>query len=185
VKWVASILAVLASFAALIPLTASAQGQRDPLIAPSSGEKGSRFQIVGETGWIPGEPVTIELAFTMSDPLTYAGPFPYRQQVTVLRDGTWSFPIVLTDDLGLPLGSQPGFIVVRATSPSKTAQNAFVYTVGGRAVAGAEAIADLGFGPEVGDPTVPLTAALFALGAGGLLLTSGAMRRRALTRSGW
>lgn len=134
---------------------------------------------------MPGEPVTIELAFTVSDPLTYAGPFPYRQQVTVLRDGTWSFPIVLTDDLGLPLGNQPGFIVVRATSPSKTAQNAFVYTVGGRAVAGAEAIADLGFGPQFADPTVPLTAGLFALGIGGLLLANGAMRRRALARSSW
>ena len=75
---------------------------------------------------------------------------------------------------------------MRAESPSKTATNAFVYTVGGRTPVGAEQIADLGFGPAFGNVALPLSMALFALGIGALLVVSGELRRRegsALRRS--
>jgi hypothetical protein len=180
VKWIGTILAfVLALAWALSPQMASAQEERDPLISPQAGERGSRFQIVGQFGWTPGERVDLSIGFVEADPFAFAGPFPYEQEVTVLRDGTWSFPVVLNDTLGLPLGGDPGYLVVRAESPSKTATNAFVYTVNGRTPAGAEEIANLGFGPSFGNPALPLAAALFAMGIGGLLVASGAMRRRA------
>jgi len=182
VKWAGTILAFLfASAWALAPQTASAQEGRDPLISPAAGELGSRFQIVGQFGWTPGEQVELSIGFTEVDPFTFSGPFPYQQRVTVLRDGTWSFPVVLNTALGLPLADLPGYLVVRAESPSKTATNAFVYTVAGRTPVGAEQIADLGFGPQFRDAALPLGIALFALGTGALLVTSGEMRRRAFT----
>ena len=178
-KWILTILAVASAFAwALFPQMTSAQEDRDPLIAPAAGERGSRFQIVGQFGWTPGEEVDIGIGFVAADPFTFAGPFPYQQHVTVLRDGTWSFPVVLNDDLGLPLTTEPGYLVVHAESPSKSATNAFVYTVDGRTPAGAEQIAHLGFGPHIGNPALPLGVALFALGIGALLVVSGEMRRR-------
>jgi hypothetical protein len=179
VKWIGTILAFsLALSLALFPRIASAQEERDPLISPQVGERGSRFQIVGQFGWVPGETVNIEIGFVEADPFAFAGPFPYRQQVTVLRDGTWSFPVVLNDSLGLPLAGDPGYLVVRTESPSKTATNAFVYTVGGRTPVGAEQIAHLGFGPSFGNLALPLGAALFALSVGALLIVSGELRRR-------
>jgi hypothetical protein len=174
-----AILAVALAFAwAFLPQSAAAQEARDPLISPQTGERGSRFQIVGQFGWTPGEQVTINIGFTTVDPFGFAGPFPYEQHVTVLRDGTWSFPVVLNDALGVPLAGDPGYLVVHAASPSKTATNAFVYTVGGRTPAGAEEVANLGFGPHFGNPALPLGMALFALGIGGLLVISGELRRR-------
>jgi hypothetical protein len=179
VKWIVTILALASALAwALIPQMASAQEDRDPLIAPAAGERGSRFQIVGQFGWTPGEEVDITIGFVAADPFTFAGPFPYEQHVTVLRDGTWSFPVVLNDALGLPIESEPGYLVVRAESPSKTATNAFVYTVEGRTPVGAEQIAHLGFGPDIGNTALPLGIALFGLGIGALLVVSGEMRRR-------
>lgn len=157
---------------------ASAQEERDPLIAPAAGERGSRFQIVGQSGWTPGEEVDISIGFAAADPFAFAGPFPYEQHVTVLRDGTWSFPVVLNDDLGLPLSGEPGYLVVKAESPTKTAMNAFVYTVDGRTPVGAEQVANLGFGPHIGNTALPLGVALFAAGIGALLVVSGEMRRR-------
>lgn len=146
---------------------------------PDEGGNGSRFQVVGQFGWTPGETVTISLAFTQTDPLGYAGPFERERQVTVLRDGTWSFPVNVSNDLlSRPLDDIPGYIVVRAQSPTKTAVNAFIFSPGGRRPVGAEAIADLGFGPPRPDPTVAATLALFLAGIGGLLVASGAIRRR-------
>lgn len=179
---VAVLTLALACSWALLPRAALAQDDRDPLISPPAGERGSRFQIVGQFGWHPGEQVAIRIGFVTAAPFAFNGPFPYEQHVTVLRDGTWSFPVVLNDALGLPLASEPGFLVVRAESPSRTATNAFVYTVNGRAPAGAGEVANLGFGPALGNPALPLGIGLFALGVGALLLVSGEMRLRAAGR---
>jgi hypothetical protein len=181
VKWLAYALAVaLACGGALAIRPARAQTPRDPLIVPDEGGQGSRFQVVGQMGWTPGETVTIALAFTDSpDPLTYSGTFEHERTVTVLRDGTWSFPINVADDLlQKPLDDTPGFIVVRAQSRTRTEINAFVFSPEGRRPAGAEAIAHLGFGPGNADPTLTATLALFIGGAGALLVASGAGRRR-------
>ena len=182
-KWIAALCAVALAFAWALPLrVASGQESIDPLISPQDGADGSRFQVVGQAGWTPGETVTIRLGFATADPLTFSGPFPFQREVTVLRDGTWSFPVNVNDDLfGTPLGDQPGYIVVRAESPAKTAQNAFIFTVNGSRPAGADIIAALGFGPGGGGATVATTAALFAAATGALVLVSG-IRRRAQVR---
>ncbi len=179
---------VLATFCALVwafsPGSALAQETRDPLIDPSEGSVGSRFQIVGQSGWVAGEMITLELAYTPADPLAFAGPFAFERQITVLRDGTWSFPIVVNDALlGAPLPDQPGYIVVRARSSSRTATNAYVYTVNGSRPVGAEAIAPLGFGPGAPTPGGAITIALFAAGLGVLLAVSGWWRRREVSGS--
>jgi hypothetical protein len=183
VAWARAVVAIvcavtLALGLALIPQTTFAQESRDPLISPPAGERGSRFQIVGQFGWTPGEQVDIGIAFAAADPFGFEGPFPVEQQVTVLRDGTWSFPVVLNDALGLPLAGDPGYLVVRAESPSKSATNAFVYTVNGRTPTGAEEVAHLGFGPSIGNTALPLGVALFGAGIGVLLVVSGELRRR-------
>ncbi|MEX2226150.1 MAG: hypothetical protein WEB52_06855 [Dehalococcoidia bacterium] len=184
-KWIGTILAfVFALSWAFSPHMASAQEERDPLISPQVGERGSRFQIVGQFGWTPGEQVALSIGFVQAQPFAFDGPFAFEQEVTVLRDGTWSFPVVLNDALGLPLAGDPGYVVVRAQSPSKTATNAFVYTVDGRTPVGAEQIADLGFGPGFANVALPLGIALFALGIGSLLIVSGELRRRDATLLG-
>ena len=162
----------------------AAQQPDDPIIDPPAGEIGSRFQIVGQFGWQPGETVTLLLAFTTSaDPIGYPGPFPYQQEVTVLRDGTWSFPIVVREDvLGFPIGPDPGYIIVRAEGigPGGSGQrktNYFVVTVGGQRQG--EQVPVAGFGVGAPRPTVLVTLGLFALGLGGLLLVSGVGRRTA------
>lgn len=161
-----------------------ASGQeRDPLISPASGGAGSRFQIVGQVGWTPGESVTISLSFADADPGDqFAGIAYHERQVTVLRDGTWSFPIVVNQEiLPFPLW-RPGFIVVRAQSATRTEVNSFVYTVEGRPPLGAPPLADLGSGPASGSATLVATLALFALATGGVVMASGAIRRGALGR---
>lgn len=180
VKWLFSALAVaLAAAFALVP-SISAQEVRDPLIDPATGEAGSRFQVVGQSGWTAGETVTISIAFSSTaDPLSYVGAFPYTAQVTVLRDGTWSFPVVVNEDvLGTPLPAIPGYVIVRAESGQRVAANAYVYTVGGARPLGADIIAPLGSGMPLPDPTFALTVALFALGIGALLAAGGALQRR-------
>jgi hypothetical protein len=165
---------------AFAPGRASAQEPLDPLISPLEGGDGSRFQIVGQFGWTPGETVTLGLGFTTSpEPLAFDGPFPFQRDVTVLADGTWSFPITVTDDVLAPLtpGPEPGYIVVRAESPSKTGVSAFIFTVDGARPLRAEVLAALGFGPT-GGIAFALTTALLAAGVGTLLVASGAMRRR-------
>ena len=177
-KWIVSVFAVACAFAyALSSATAFAQQPRDPLIQPQEGGDGSRFQVVGQFGWTPGETVTIRLGWTAVDPLHYAGPFYHDRTATVLRDGTWSFPIAVNDELfPFPLGNDPKYIVVEAESPTKTAVNAFIFAPDGREPQGAEAIARLGFGPPRGAGGAVLTAALFLIGTGGLLVASGRLQ---------
>ncbi len=178
VKWLVSSLAVAFAFAALSSHAALAQ-EPDPLISPASGGAGMLFQTVGQTGWTPGETVTIAVGFTDVDPGgQYAGALYHERQVTVLRDGTWSFPIVVNSDLvPFPL-YRPGFIVVKARSASKTAVNSFVYTVDGRAPLGAPPLANLGGGSPRPSPVAAATIALFAAAIGALVVASGELRRR-------
>jgi hypothetical protein len=169
----------LAISGALVPsFSSSASAQTlDPLIDPPQGGAGSRFQIVGQSGWQPGEVVTIRFAFSDVAPEAYAGQFYNEQHVTVLRDGTWSFPTVVNDKLfPFPLW-RPGYIVVKAQSPSQTAVNAYIYTVEGRAPAGLPPLASLGSGPDAATPVFLLTLALFAAATGALVALAGAMRR--------
>lgn len=160
--------------------TASAQTAGEPLISPTAGAAGSLFQIVGQGGWTPGETVTLRFTFSDTEPNGQpVGPFYHERQVTVLRDGSWSFPIVVNADLfPFPL-YRPGFIVVTAQSATKTAVNSYVYTVGGVTPQGLPPLAELGSGPGGGSnvPAVAATLALFAAAAGALLALSGAMRR--------
>ena len=161
--------------------TSFAQTARDPLIVPQEGGNGSRFQIVGQNGWMPGETVTISLGFSTDAavagaPESFGGPFYHERQTTVLRDATWSFPIVVDDVFPFPL-DQAGVIVVRAQAPSHTAANTFKFTPNVSAVAGAQAVGKAGFGPDAGGPSIA-TAALFAAGLGVLLVLSGIARRR-------
>ncbi|MDP9238592.1 MAG: hypothetical protein M3P30_14560 [Chloroflexota bacterium] len=152
--------------------------ERDPLTSPASGAAGSRFQIVGQSGWAPGETVTISLGFSDTDPgEQFSGAMYHERQVTVLRDGTWSFPIVVNNEiLPFPLW-RPGFIVVKAQSATKTAVNSFVYTVEGRAPLGAPPLADLGTGPEPPSNALVATLALFVAATGALIAGSGWIRR--------
>jgi hypothetical protein len=171
---------ICASAWALLPSIAGAQQSRDPLIAPQEGGVGSRFQVVGQSGWTPDETVKLRLAFVTADPLAYAGPFSVEHSVTVLRDGSWSFPVTVTDTLfAPPFGGRPGYIVVQAQSPTRTAQNAFILTVGGTRPAGAAQIAALGFGAGAPGAAAVVAVGLFAAGVGALCLVSGRARRAA------
>ena len=160
--------------------TAHAQ-QPDPLIDPGQGGAGSRFQIVGQNGWTPGDAVTISFSFSDAPPASaYAGQFYNEQHVTVLRDGTWSFPTVVNDKLfPFPLW-RPGYIVVKAQSARTTMVNAYVYTVEGRTPAGLPPLANLGSGPNAHTPVFALTLALFAAATGMLVTIAGAMRRASI-----
>ena len=160
--------------------TSFAQTARDPLIVPQEGGNGSRFQIVGQTGWTPGETLTISLGFTTDAtvaavPESFGGPFYHERQATVLRDGTWSFPISVDDVFLFPI-DRAGFIIVRAQAPSHTAANVFKFTPNVSAVPGAQAVGKAGFGPDAGAPSIA-AAALFAAGVGLLLVISGVARR--------
>lgn len=177
-----TVLAVMFACACAISLHANgvAQAQQaDPLIDPPQGAAGARFQIVGQVAWTAGDTVSISYGFSDTAPTdSYAGPFYNEQQVTVLRDGTWSFPTVVNDNLfPFPLW-RPGYIVVKAQSATTTAINSYIYTVEGRAPAGLPPLAELGSGPATGGATFPLTIALFAAGAGALIVFAGAMRRQ-------
>jgi hypothetical protein len=178
VLWRPGVALVSVILALLFVRVAAAQEPRDPLIDPAQGGAGSRFQIVGQRGWTAGEAITLRVGYTASDdPLAHAGPWQLQQTVTVLRDGTWSFPIVLTDEFfGGASPALPGYVVVRADSATQTAVNAYVFTVNGSRPSGADAFAPLGFGRAVPAP-LAVTAALFAAGLGALFVMSGAMRR--------
>ena len=185
-------LLVALAFASVALLhTASAQEPRDPLIDPASGGAGSRFQIVGQSGWTAGETVTLRVFFTTSpDPLNVApqdAPLAQEFSVTVLADGTWSFPIVIDEFFAADGGARPpdapGYIVVRATAPSHEAVNAFVYTVRSVLPAGADGFAAAGFGPTAPPAGLGITVALFAAGLGALLMISGILRRSMHTRA--
>jgi hypothetical protein len=155
--------------------TFAQQGDDEPLIEPPSGGIGSRFQVVGTTGWTPGETVTLRFLFTTSaNPDAVQGAFEVEHAVTVLGDGTWSFPVIVDELFGEPVGAEPGYIVVRAESPAKTAQNAFEYTALGPPPA--SDVGAFGFGPGAA-PAGAIALALFAAAGGAMLTVSGAMRR--------
>src|SRR4029079_19765683 len=129
----------------LSPLRHAAAESPDPLIDPGQGGAGARFQIVGQVGWQPGDAVTISFAFADAAPdARFSGTFYNEQHVTVLRDGTWSFPTVINNTLfPFPLW-RPGYIVVKAQTATNTAVNSYVYTVDGRLPAGLPPLANLG-----------------------------------------
>lgn len=176
VKWALTALAFAIACISGVALPGTVTAQEDTFVSPTEGEAGSRFQIVGEVGWTPGEIVTIDFAFSDSPPTEdYAGPFYNEQTVTVLRDGTWSFPVVVNRDLfPFPLW-RPGYIVVRARGDAQITITPFLYTVEGRHPVGQPPLA--GFGP-VGSEIVSevLTLALFAAATGALLIASGVLR---------
>lgn len=182
-KWLGSALAVAFAIACALSLATSASAQeRDPLIVPDEGAAGGRFQIVGQTGWTPGDTVMLEFGFADEAPDSYGGPWYHGREITVLRDGTWSFPIVINEEMfPFPLW-RPGYIVVRASSPGHVESNFFVYTVDGRRPAGSPPLANLGFGPSGASAMPMLTAMMFVMGVGAMFVMSGAMRRRPATR---
>jgi hypothetical protein len=174
---VAALAAALACAAISLGAAAAVQQSDDLLISPTYGAKGSRFQVVGVNGWTPGETVTLRIGFTAADPAAFAGPFPFTREITVLRDGTWSFPINVNDDLlGAPLGDTPGYLVIQATSPSNSATSAFVYAPGGQLPPGAPPLAVLGGGFATGNHAFWLALALFTGATGILVAASGRLR---------
>lgn len=159
---------------------ARAQASSALLISPRQGEPGTLFQVVGQSGWTPGETVTLTFGFAdLPAGNTFAGATYHQRTVTVLRDGTWSFPVVVTPDfLPFPLW-RPGYIVVRATSASETATGDFMYTVEGKRPQGTPPMASYGFGPPPPpDRTAAMALALLSAGTGVLLLFGGAWRER-------
>ena len=74
--WIRSVALVCSAFLAIaLVQAASAQEPRDPLIDPPLGGAGSRFQIVGQRGWIPNEALTLSVGYTTSsDPFAFSGP---------------------------------------------------------------------------------------------------------------
>jgi hypothetical protein len=170
---------VIACLVALAPV-ASARAQEDVFVSPPEGAAGSRFQVVGETGWVPGEAVTLRFAFADVAPgEAFAGPFFRTETVTVLRDGSWSFPVVVNNALvPFPLW-RPGYIVIEAVGSSQTSITTFTYLVEEHRPVGEPPLADLGFGPHVGSRNAGghTTIALFALAIGGLLVFVGSTRR--------
>ena len=157
---------------------ARAQASSALLISPQQGEPGTLFQVVGQSGWTPGETVTLTFGFAdLPADNTFAGATYHQRTVTVLRDGTWSFPVVVTPDFfPFPLW-RPGYIVVRATSASKMATGNFIYTVAGKLPRGTPPLASYGFGPPPPDRTAAMALALLCAGTGSLLVFGGAWRR--------
>jgi hypothetical protein len=158
-----------------------ARAQETLFVSPTEGSAGSRFQIVGELGWTAGETVTISFSFSDVPPAEEFDDTLYNEQtVTVLRDGTWSFPAVINNELlPFPLW-RPGYIVVVAESDSQRAVASVVYSVQNERPVGAPPLAPLGFGPGNGtrpSESLMLTLAAFALATGSLLFGVGTMRR--------
>jgi hypothetical protein len=139
------------------------------LVDPPSGVAGSRFQIVGQSGWTAGEIVDLRVGFAgRSDPATFSGPFAIDEDVTVLPDGTWSFPVVLNEAFFQgPPPAQPGAVAIQAESPSSHATAVFQYAGLGPPPAS-------GFGPIAQGSSVALIVALFAAGIGAMLVLRGA-----------
>jgi hypothetical protein len=180
VRWMATVFALALACLWALPLrNASAQAPVDPLITPSQGTLATVFQVVGQTGWTPGETVTLTFGFAdLPADAGFAAATYHQRQATVLRDGTWSFPVVVTPDFfPFPLW-RPGYIVVKASSPTKTVVGNFVYTVEGKTPLGTPPMASYGFGPQPPDRTAAAALALLCAGAGALLAFSGAWRGR-------
>ncbi len=178
VKWIGSACAIVLVLAWTLSLhAASAQEVRDPLIDPPQGAAGSRFQAVGQSGWTAGETVTLAFGFSDTHPgASFNGAVYHERDVTVLRDGTWSFPVAVNQDLfPFPL-YRPGFIVVRAQSAGHIATNSYVYTVDGRAPSGLPPLANLGAGPENTARALFAAVVLLTAAAGALTATAGLLR---------
>jgi hypothetical protein len=180
VRWLVLVLALALACAWALPIrSSSAQELSELLISPAQGEPGSRFQVVGQSGWTPGETVTLTFGFAdLPADNTFAGATYHQREATVLRDGTWSFPVVVAPDLlPFPLW-RPGYIVVRATSPTKTDTGNFVYTIAGKLPLGTPPMATFGFGPQPPDRGSSVALALLCGGTGALLVFGGMRRGR-------
>ncbi|MBI5289495.1 MAG: hypothetical protein HY873_11045 [Chloroflexi bacterium] len=176
---------VLAIAGAVLHQSTTGQAQQATFVSPGEGGAGSRFQIVGEAGWTPGETITLEFTFVDVPPAqaeAFAGPFYRTEQVTALRDGTWSFPVVLNEDvLPFPLW-RPGYIAIRARGAAQTTLTLFTYMVDGRGPQGPPPLAEFGFGPgDSGHAGVLGTVALFLAATGVLAHVSGRLRMRRST----
>ncbi len=160
--------------------TTTGQAQQPTFVSPGEGGAGSRFQIVGEAGWTPGETITLEFTFVDAPPPeaeAYTGPFHRTEQVTALRDGTWSFPVVVNEDvLPFPLW-RPGYIAIRARGSTQTTLTLFRYTVAGQGPVGEPPLADLGFGPADADAGGGMMALVLFLAGTGMLATVGGWLR--------
>jgi hypothetical protein len=178
-KWAVTALAAAYAIACATVLASAASAQEAIFVSPTEGSAGSRFQIVGEVGWTPGETITLGFGFSDAPPGdAYTGPLYNEQTLTVLRDGTWSFPVVINDELfPFPLW-RPGFIVIVAEGEQQRVTTSVVYTVEEERPVGAPPLAPLGFGPNVHDSTATtlLTVALFVFASGALVAGLGRMR---------
>ncbi len=182
-KWAGIVLVIVfACVAALISSSSTyARAQEPTFVSPTQGAAGSRFQLVGEVGWTAGETLTLQFTFLDAPPAeaeSFAGPFYHEEQVTVLRDGTWSFPVVINSDLfPFPLW-RPGYIAVRVQGAGQSTLTLFSYTVDGRGPRGT--LAELGFGPRgggVGSGWIGMAVMLASTGV--LIAAAGALRTRA------
>jgi hypothetical protein len=152
----------------------------DLIIDPPSGGAGSRFQIVGQSGWTAGEAVDVRVGFTPGDAAAFAGPFAIDEQVTVLADSTWSFPVVLGDSFfGGPAPANTGTVVVQARSASHAATATFAYTGLGQPPA---AVSAAGFGRGADGASAAAVVAMFAAGVGAMLVAGGLGRRTGTRR---
>lgn len=181
--WTFVLVAALACAWALPLRTAFANQDAELIIDPPSGGAESRFQIVGQSGWTAAEIVRLRIGFSATgDPAAFTGPYALEQDVTVLADGTWSFPVVLNDAFfGNAAPGSPGAIVVRAESPSNDAFATFAYTGVGPPPAD---VGKAGFGPGVAGASAMIIAALFAAGVGAMVLVSGGIRRSEMPTAG-
>ena len=171
------------AFAWALPRSVSAQQSEYLLIEPDAGGAGSRFQIVGRAGWTAGESVALHISFTTApDPVPVeSGPHVFETTVLVLMDGTWSFPVVVDAVFGSPLPDSPGAVVVRATSPTRTAIASYTYGGASAPPASTDGVPAAGFGPAPPASVSLIVVALFAAGIGVLLLVGGAARRTRTT----
>jgi hypothetical protein len=181
VKWAFTPLALVLVCAAALLYPGSATAGAATFVSPDEGEAGSRFQIVGESGWVPNETLTIEFTFLDAPPAeaeSFGGPFYRTEIITALRDGSWSFPVVINNEiLPFPLW-RPGYIAIKVSGSTQSTITLVTYLVDGERPAGTPPLADLGFGTELDDgpATTMITLAMFALGTGALLLLGGVTR---------
>ncbi len=183
VKWALTPLALVVVCAFSLVVTSAVLAQQATFVSPDEGSVGSRFQIVGESGWIPGEALTLEFTFLDVPPPaagSFDGPFFRTETITALRDGSWSFPVVINRDLfPFPLW-RPGFIAIRVSGSTQSTLTLVTYMVDGQRPTGQPPLAGLGFGPQSAGQLAAtlLLSAVFALGIGALLLAAGATRDR-------
>jgi hypothetical protein len=187
VKWAFTAFAVACALAYAFASTDGTSAQEPLFVSPTEGSAGSRFQIVGEVGWTAGETVKISFGFSDAPPGDAFNDTTYNElTVTVLRDGTWSFPAVINNELvPFPLW-RPGYLVVVAESASQRAVASLVYSVEDERPVGAPPLAPLGFGAlsPGGSNQAVITLALFGLAVGGLLAGVACLQRLTLRDRG-